>query len=648
MLRISLVRLLWLCLCLTTAIIGRCSTVKACQGVSLPPVLLSESNSTRAIALNSVTLEPEPFALETPFTGQRTRVLFFAMNLAGATLADLTVEAEDGAHRAYPLTVEFVGPVAVGQQWVTQLTVRLNDQMQETGDLLVRVTYCGLPSNRVRIGLGHIGDGPPDDIGAAPTPGPYLSDLSYVIDFDGSPETVDYGIFWQPNIDLGKFFWEFWAMPGDGSDARYLLSDGYGGNHALLFGFTSSNNPLRYALFGNIYNGQTITTFSSDDGPAPGEWGHFAVGWDGQFIVTYFNGVPVGRSAFAGPRRTPGPASGGGWLLIGGSDHNNFKGRIAQVRGYEGVDPLQDEVGNHRSTAAFAPETLFALSNSAPGSPRASFLSHFFRPASVVPDLAGGLVGRLRGVALGIVNPRQTYPLPKFIFDSAAPNASREAGPFVPSVAVDTPAPVPGGTRVFDSFSRKSATLAFDGSGGLGSTEGGTEGPLAWRLGFPRDRFGILNGRAVILTNFGEAIAWVPVGSSSGNLDVRVDRARGAWGSGVDTGICFRVIDGSNYFFAYTDPVEPTQSGPRVLTVGYVQGGSRTNLVVRESMANEWTTLRVVTKNNGDIAVYADNVLTYSTSSTVMAGASGIGIYSNSLGLGLTNRWDNFTVRDAP
>lgn len=629
-------------------IIG-CPFLVAGQSVTLPPILLSEATSTRAIALNSVTFMREPFPLTTPFVGgtdSRTRVMLFAMNMAGAGLSGVTAEAEDGAGRRYPLKVEYLGPVAVGQQWVTQVIVRLSDDLGDVGDVLVRLTYGGLLSNRVRIGIGQLGGGPLDDVGAVPTPGPYLSDLSYVLEFDGSPQTVDYGIFWQPDIDLGRFFWEFWAMPGGNTSARYLLTDGYGGAHAILFGFSNSSEATRYSLYGNIYTGQTITTFDSDDGPAPGEWGHFAVGWDGSYIVTYFNGVPVGRTAFSGPRRTPGPAGGGGWLLIGGSDHSNLIGKIAQVRGFEGVNPLQEQVGNRRTTAAFAPETVFALNSRESGS-RASFLTSFFRPAPVVRDFAGDLMGRLRGVGFGILDPRQTYPLPRFVFDPYAPNAAPVTPPVPPAVQVDTPGPVPTGARVFDSFSRKSSTFAFDGVGGLGSTESGTSGPLAWQFGFPRDRFGILNGRAVILANTFESIAWVPTGSVTGDMDVRVNRRAGVWGSGVDTGICFRVTDGSNYFFAYTGSGND-QSTSRTLTVGYFLAGVRTNLVVGEPMPAQWTTLRVMTTNAGSIKVYADQSLVYMTSSNILSAAKGAGLYSNYLGLGLANRWDNFTVLDAP
>jgi len=93
-------------------------------------------------------------------------------------------------------------------------------------------------------------------------------------------------------------------MPGSNAGATYMLSDGYGGAHALLFGVGSFNSsePNRYELLGNIFDGVRFDNyFGSDQGPAPGEWAHFAVGWDGQNIITYYNGVPVGKTPFAVP-----------------------------------------------------------------------------------------------------------------------------------------------------------------------------------------------------------------------------------------------------------------------------------------------------------------------------------------------------------
>src|SRR5206468_5319414 len=53
----------------------------------------------------------------------------------------------------------------------TSIIIRLNEQMGDLGDVLIGIRYNGVRSNRVRVGIGHVGDGPPDDPGAIPTPG---------------------------------------------------------------------------------------------------------------------------------------------------------------------------------------------------------------------------------------------------------------------------------------------------------------------------------------------------------------------------------------------------------------------------------------------------------------------------------------------
>ncbi|MGH9944586.1 MAG: MSCRAMM family protein, partial [Pyrinomonadaceae bacterium] len=763
------------------------------------PVLLSDPASTRAVALDAITFTPEPFA-PTPrihwTSDRRTRVLLFAVNLAlqpGEDVSAVTANAEDAARRRYDLTVENVGSVP-GQEWLTVLMLRLHDELGDVGDVLTQVTYRGQVSNRVRLGIGHVGGGPADDPGSGPTPVPPLfviggrvlsgvngglggasvriggaqsrtvttdaagayaftvtatgsytitplaqfynfeppvrafsglsgpltevnfnavrqtyaisgrvqddlgggldaltvtladeagaalrtvstsgggnftfpgvaagqnysvvptntavfdftsqrvntlardltlqfggARLSYaiggqvhdgthgvggvtvslnnsaqtttdaggnysfaqlpagrnysvkpsrldhvfdpsaqvfnylagnqradfrqtrsytvagrvtdgggngvagialtlsgpqtgrtqtgpdgsyritvtvagnytltpskeqgyyafapasrsifnlrdnqtanfnadlipdaaplsVLEFDGAPKSVDYGVFWREGVDLGHFFWEFWAMPGENAGGTYLLSDGYGGAHALLFGFNAfgGREPGRYQLYGNIFNGSftNITTFASDEGPVPGEWGHYAVGWDGSHVVIYFNGVPVGRTAFAGPRRTPGPNSGGGWLLIGGSDHNNLVGRIAQVRGYEGTNPLEGRPGG--AETAFAPQTLFEAGSG-------NLLSRLFRPAQNIADLSAGYdggthAGRVRSTASGILHDCPSCPLPQFVLDPTAPNFLAPAGGNPPAAPVSSPALPPAGARVFDSFSRPNAT----------------------------------------------------------------------------------------------------------------------------------------------------------------------------------------------
>jgi uncharacterized protein GlcG (DUF336 family) len=140
------------------------------------PVLFSHPDSTRGIAIESVTNKREPFsAFATVAFGpdRSTRVMLFAGNLrVPVGSAELvTADAEDAAHRVYPLTVEYVGPVP-DYDWATAVIVRLHDEMGDLGDVLIRIHYQGVASNRVRVAIGHVGEGPPDDPGAIPTPGP--------------------------------------------------------------------------------------------------------------------------------------------------------------------------------------------------------------------------------------------------------------------------------------------------------------------------------------------------------------------------------------------------------------------------------------------------------------------------------------------
>ena len=142
------------------------------------PVLLTKPNSTRALAVESVTLVTEPFApaANPAFSADsRTRVMLFANNvflLPGETAANVTAAAEDANHLVYPLTVEYVGAVS-GASDVIALTVRLDDNLGDVGDVLVGITLHGATSNRVRVGIGHVGGGPPDDV-VPPQPIPAL------------------------------------------------------------------------------------------------------------------------------------------------------------------------------------------------------------------------------------------------------------------------------------------------------------------------------------------------------------------------------------------------------------------------------------------------------------------------------------------
>ena len=161
------------CACLLLLLNGR-NVPPQTHAQSNRVTLISEETSTRAVAVESVTQTREPFAITSPVSwgsDNRTRIMLFAMGVpAGENASAVTADAEDGAHHIYHLTVEYVG-VVPEQEWATSVIVRLSDQMADVGDVLIGIGYNGAQSNRVRVGIGHVGDGPADDPGSVPTPG---------------------------------------------------------------------------------------------------------------------------------------------------------------------------------------------------------------------------------------------------------------------------------------------------------------------------------------------------------------------------------------------------------------------------------------------------------------------------------------------
>ena len=120
------------------------------------PVLISEPNTDSAVALDSVTLVRDPFAVTNPFNfspDQRTRLMLFGMNLdllPGENSSAVTGRLEDASQNAFPLTVEFVGKVP-GFDWLTEVVVRLPDNTPVNQTLNVSVTLRGKTSNKVRV-----------------------------------------------------------------------------------------------------------------------------------------------------------------------------------------------------------------------------------------------------------------------------------------------------------------------------------------------------------------------------------------------------------------------------------------------------------------------------------------------------------------
>jgi uncharacterized repeat protein (TIGR01451 family) len=120
------------------------------------PVLLTEENTSRAVALDSVTMLRDPFSLTNLFNfsiDRRTRVVFFASGFEltpDENLAIVSSQAEDSQQHIYPLTVEFVGKVP-GPALLTQVVVRLPESIQSPGMHLVSITVRGAASNKASI-----------------------------------------------------------------------------------------------------------------------------------------------------------------------------------------------------------------------------------------------------------------------------------------------------------------------------------------------------------------------------------------------------------------------------------------------------------------------------------------------------------------
>jgi CSLREA domain-containing protein len=123
------------------------------------PVLLTEQNTSRAVALDSVTWTRDPFSLTNPHNlsaDQRRRVSLFVWRLGllpGDTLSNISILAEDEFRTDYQLTIEHIAPVA-GLDDVTQLIVRLPNQVIGTPEnLFLRIRVRGPFSNTAIISL---------------------------------------------------------------------------------------------------------------------------------------------------------------------------------------------------------------------------------------------------------------------------------------------------------------------------------------------------------------------------------------------------------------------------------------------------------------------------------------------------------------
>ena len=127
------------------------------------PVLVTEESSNRAIALDSVTLLRGPFPVFTLHNfspDRRTRVLLFAYNAAllpGESVSAVKAQAEDAFGNMYPLAVESVETVP-GFSWLSQITLKLPNELSNAGDVLVSISLRDAVSKKVLISIAPSGN----------------------------------------------------------------------------------------------------------------------------------------------------------------------------------------------------------------------------------------------------------------------------------------------------------------------------------------------------------------------------------------------------------------------------------------------------------------------------------------------------------
>jgi hypothetical protein len=120
--------------------------------------LLNQSTVQRGASLDSVlfTTEPFPIQRDNNFNPDHlTRIIVFATGLKLAnneTASAVTATAEDSQGTVRPLVVEFVGNVPT-YDWLTQVNLKLNDQIALTGDIKVKITLHGASSNTILVAV---------------------------------------------------------------------------------------------------------------------------------------------------------------------------------------------------------------------------------------------------------------------------------------------------------------------------------------------------------------------------------------------------------------------------------------------------------------------------------------------------------------
>lgn len=168
--------------CCLLVIGGTATTVRAVN--NLPedaPVLVSERDSTRAlIAFPNTKRSVEIGGGSVIQPGRDKAVTFFLTNLTdlleGEGANAFRAEFQDAQYFRHPLEIVSFQRTPERKN-VYALTVRIPSDLGNLGDVLVRITWRGMSSNRVRLGIGSNGGKIEDDPSSTPTPMPGMQTI---------------------------------------------------------------------------------------------------------------------------------------------------------------------------------------------------------------------------------------------------------------------------------------------------------------------------------------------------------------------------------------------------------------------------------------------------------------------------------------
>lgn len=457
------------------------------------------------------------------------------------------------------------------------------------------------------------------------------TDAPWVLAFNGSnAQHVSHGRFWGvwpgDSTDMGRdFAWEAWAK---------CLSTGTGltmnGDGQFAYGFCRAAGSSWGAFQGGYNIGAAVM-------PPVGGWHYYSVrsapditGLN--YIYVIIDGVPVGQTYVTTNRTVSGSI-----LLMGGEAGASENLYLAQVRAFDLSDPIYHTTLSGGVSSAFgyggvpyAPQRFFgaALIGIYGAIHKADFLVSYMEPGSLVDQSAGytsqNITTRHSG-RLGSGPAFNNIDIPSYEFYTGNPRPVWVQDPSAPFGAANytappngqTPASVPGGAKIFDSFGRADQTWAWNDLTvglNLGATEGGSLGSLTYTNFVSLNgtqsptpsaggTMGLFQGKAVSLASATTALGAI-VTTDSAVFDARVDRTYHTnYFINGTTGIVFRYVDTFNFWVAATISLANNSTRLDVTKVVSGNGTALANVTI-SGANNNWTTLRVTADGSDNLAVY--------------------------------------------